>query len=350
MTIPTNTDMLDVGKLNVSDVAVASTPKDTVMRDGTASLYHFRAQPGVALEANIPLLLVPSMINRWYVLDLYPGASMCQAMVEQGLDTWLHDWGIPNPEDRYMTWEQILARLDRSVRRVKRETGAEKIAMLGYCMGGTLSTIYTALHPQHIGAYVNLTAPIDFSKGGMLRQLVDPEWFDPVAMTADGNLSPDQMESGFTALGPTGKISKWVALFDRWSRPGFRDQFQAMETWANDNIAFPGQAYRTYIGELYQQNLLYKGEHYVGGKRVELGAIECPLLTVVASRDGICPPDAATVLNDQSSSEDQEVFMMPGGHVGSVVGSKAPRLLYPKVAQWITERFPVSRQLTEAAE
>ncbi|MEM1350479.1 MAG: hypothetical protein AAGI01_18105, partial [Myxococcota bacterium] len=131
MTVPMNTDVLEMGELRVSDVAVASTPKDTVMRDGTASLYHFRAAPEVSAQANIPFLLVPSMINRWYVLDLYPGASMCQAMVEHGLDTWLHDWGIPNPEDRYMTWEEILKRLDRSVRRVKRETGADEIAMLG---------------------------------------------------------------------------------------------------------------------------------------------------------------------------------------------------------------------------
>jgi len=243
---------------------IASTPKDTIFRDGTASLYRFRPK-GDADALNIPFLMVPSMINRWYVLDLRPGASMAEAMVEANIDTYLLDWGIPNDEDRYLNWELIIKRLDRVVRRVKRETGAEKVALLGYCMGGTLSSIYTSLNPDNVAGFINLTGPIDFSEGGLLRTLVDEKWFNAFDMTAPGNLGPDQMQSGFTSLRPSAKVSKYVMLADRWTRPGFLDEFNAMETWANDNIAFPAEAYQTYISELYQQNLLYKGEPYVGG-------------------------------------------------------------------------------------
>lgn len=317
---------------------VASTPRDVIFRDATASLYRFRPH-GEPDATNIPFLLVPSMINRWYVLDLRPGASLAEAMVKRGIDTYLLDWGIPEDEDRYLTWDDILKRLDRMVRRVKRHTGAEKVALLGYCMGGTLATIYTAQHPEHVAGLVSLTAPVDFSEGGFLRQLVDEQWFDPAAMTACGNLGSQQMQSGFTTLRPTGQIGKWVGLADRWSDMGFRKSFFAMETWSSDNIPFPATAYQTYITELYQKNLLAHDKHFVDGKRVVLGDIKCPLLTVVATRDNICPPCAATWLHDHVGSADREVLRVEGGHVGAVVGSKAPKALYPGVADWLIARW-----------
>ncbi len=319
---------------------IASTPKDTIFQDGTASLYHFRPREhGSEGTLDVPFLLVPSMINRWYVLDLRPGASLAEAMVQSDIDTYLIDWGIPNDEDRYLNWELLLERFHRMVRRVKRETGAEKVALLGYCMGGTLSSIYAALHPEEVAGFVSLTAPIDFSKGGLLRTLVDEKWFDPFAMTAPGNLAAPQMESGFTSLRPTGKISKWIMLADKWTKPGFMDSFKAMEQWTGDNIPFPAEAYQTYISKLYQKNELFKGEHYVGGKLAHLSHITCPVLSVVASRDNICPPEAALVLNDLVGSEDTEVLEINGGHVGAVVGSRAPKTLYPGVASWLKARF-----------
>lgn len=320
------------------DDIIAPTPRDTVLRDGTASLYHFRPAPDVARREGVPILLVPSMINRWYVLDLREGASVATSMVERGLDTWLLDWGIPEDEDRYRTWEDVLARLHRMVRRVKRETGASKVGLMGYCMGGTLCSIYTALNPEQVHTLVNLTGPIDFSEGGLLRTLVDEKWFDPEAITAPGNLAPPQMQTGFITLRPTGQLSKWILLADKAHKPGFVDSFRALETWVDDNIPFPASAYVTYIRELYQQNLLAKGEHYVRGERVDLGQITCPVLNIAADRDTICPPSAAHALNDLVSSQDNEFLLVKGGHVGAVVGSRAPRQLYPAIVDWFESR------------
>ncbi len=318
---------------------IATTPKDTVFQNGTARLYRFRTPEGVERTDTLPVLLVPSMINRWYVLDLRPGASLAKALVEAGLDTFLLDWGIPNDEDRYLSWAEVLGRFGRMLRRVKRATGAEKVGVLGYCMGGTLSAIYTALHPEEVATLVSLTAPIDFGEGGLLARLVDERWFDPEALTAPGNLAPVQMQEGFVTLRPTGQISKWVLLADKAHRPGFVDSFQALEQWVGDNIPFPASAYVTYIRELYQQNLLAKGEHWVGGRRVDLAQIGCPVLTITADRDTICPPKAATALNELVGSEQTDVLSVSGGHVGAVVGSKGPKVLYPAIAKWFGEKL-----------
>jgi polyhydroxyalkanoate synthase len=316
------------------EARIAPTPKDTVLRDGKASLYRFRGSARAG--SHVPVLLVPSMINRWYVLDLREGASLASALSQKApWETYCLDWGIPEDEDRYFTWDDVVARLDRAVRRVLRETGSSKLTMVGYCMGATVSGIYAALQPQRLAAFVNLAGPFDFSESGRLGVMVDKRWFDPVAMTAPGNLSAPQMQGGFTALAPTGSISKWVGLADKMHDERAREAFAALETWASDNIPFPAAAYVRYISDLYQDNQLVKGEHHVLGDRVDLGAITCPVLSVVAERDQICPPNAATALNRLTSSRVKEVLSVPGGHVGAVVGSRASKELYPRMRAWI---------------
>jgi hypothetical protein len=150
------------------------------------------------------VLLVPSLINQWYVLDLRAGASLVAALVDAGLDVWCLDWGAPEDEDRYRTWDDTLARLDRMVRRTLRTAGASQLALLGYCMGGTLATIYTALEPgARLRPRRSRRARSTSRKGGMLRTMVDRRWFDADAIADAGNVSPEQMQSGFTALRPT---------------------------------------------------------------------------------------------------------------------------------------------------
>jgi polyhydroxyalkanoate synthase len=325
----------------------APSPKDVVFRDAGASVYRFRRpQPGNAGSVRAggaggtrPLLLVPSLINRWYVLDLRPGASLVESLTAAGLDVFCLDWGVPQDEDRHLTWEDVLARLSRVTRFVRRETGADQVGLLGYCMGGTLAGIHSALHPGDVAALVNLAGPFDFERGGQLREMVDPRWFDAEAVADAGNVGALQMQSGFQMLRPTLAMSKWVNLLDKGHDPAWREAFDALEEWGSDNVPFPAAAYRTYIGELYQDNRLVRGEHYVRGKRVDLRAIHCPVLTIVADSDAICPPAAAIALNEGVASSDKDVLRVPGGHVGAVVGSRASRELYPALGRWLTARL-----------
>lgn len=319
---------------------LAPTPRDVLMRDGASSLLRFvgRSGPHEEPDERPPLLLVPSMINRWYVLDLREGVSFASAMVDAGLDTFCLDWGVSGDEDRHLEWDDVLARLARAVSRVKRETGASKVSLLGYCMGGTLAAIHTAMHPDEVAGLVNLAGPIDFARGGALRAMVDPRWFDPEALAAPGNIASLQMQAGFWNLRPTSQVAKWIGLADRTGDADASGAFWALETWASDNVPFPAAAYVRYIRELYQDNALYEGRHRIRGRAVDLADIRCPILAVVANRDTICPPPAAAALCDACPDADSSVLEIPGGHVGAVVGSKAPRVLYPAVADWLKER------------
>jgi polyhydroxyalkanoate synthase len=316
-------------------VAIAPTPRDVLFSEGTARLLRFRGDARERGASGPPLLLVPSIINRWYVLDLRAGASLVASLVAEGHDVWCVDWGAPEDEDRYLGWDDLLARLARMVRRVRRATAQRRVSLLGYCMGGTLAGIHAALEPDAIAALVNLVGPFDFERAGLLRTMVDPRWFDAQAIADAGNMGADQMQSGFVALRPSLQLAKWVGFADRAHDPEARRAFAALEAWASDNIAFPAAAYATYIRELYQENRLVRGEHWVRGRRVDLGRITCPVLTVVAERDAICPPDAATALNDRSGAAFKDVLRVPGGHIGAVIGSRAPRSLYPAIGAFL---------------
>jgi polyhydroxyalkanoate synthase subunit PhaC len=316
----------------------AVTLKDTIHREGTAAIYRFRRPAAVRPAGRTPILLVPSLINRWYVLDLLEGSSVAGALSAR-FDTYCLDWGVPNDEDRYLTWDALIRRMRRAVRRVQRDSGAEKVALLGYCMGGTLTSIYAALHPESIALLINLAGPIDFSHGGLLRTMVEPRWFNASAIASAGNMTPLMMQSGFVALRPTLQLSKWVGFAGNASETEARKFFFALEGWANDNIAFPAAAYETYIRELYQENQLVRGEHWVEGKRADLARIRCPVLTIVAEKDTICPPAAATALNGAVLSPDVQTLSVPGGHVGAVVGARARDELYPRMIDWCGARI-----------
>lgn len=327
-------------------MSIAPTPRDVVMRDGTAELTRFR--PVVANPGPV-VLLVPSLINRWYVIDLHEEASLVKACVEAGLDTYCLDWGVPRDEDRYLNWNDVLARLGRAFRKVLRVTGEDKIGVLGYCMGGTLTGIYTALNPEHVASFVNLAGPFDFEHAGVLGEMTDPRWFDPEVIAQAGNVAPQQMQSGFVSMRPTSQISKWVSFANKAHDPVFRDSFEALDTWASDNIPFPGAAYVTYIKELYQENKLVKGEHWVHGKRVDLGQITCPTLTIATSSDHICPPLAAQGLHDSVGAEDKRMVTVKGGHVGAVVGSRAKTDLYPIITDFFLETLEKSPKKSRVA-
>jgi polyhydroxyalkanoate synthase len=318
---------------------LAPTPRDVIARFGTAQVLRFRPPAGVAPAGCAPILLVPSLINRWYILDLREGASLVAGLLAAGLDVYCLDWGVPEAEDRYLGWDDVLARLARATRVVRRNSGHTRVGVLGYCMGGTLTAIHAALQPEEMAALVLLAGPIDFAGGGLLRRMVDRRWFDADAVADAGNVHPLQMQAGFVALRPTLDLVKLMSMPELAIDPAARAAYLALEEWAQDNIPFPAQAYRTYIRQLYQDNELVAGEHVARGRRVHLSRISCPTMVIVAERDTICPAPAATALCQRVGTRDSQVLSVPGGHVGAVVGSKASRVMVPALSAWLRDRL-----------
>jgi polyhydroxyalkanoate synthase subunit PhaC len=318
--------------------SVGQTPHDVVWEENKWRLLRFRSttKPGF----KTPILLVPSLINRWYVLDLAPRRSFIEHLVSRGHDVFIIDWGTPSAEDRYLTWDDICGRyIGRAVRRVASTSENGKTHVLGYCLGGTMAANYTAAFPDHVASLVTLAAPIDFSAAGIMTTWTRTPQFDVQALTEGfGNLPWPLMQVSFHLLKPTSNANKLVAVLDRAWDDEFLDGFLATEKWGNDNVSFPGACYRDYIELLYRRNALYAGDMTLLGAPAKLSNIECPLLSVSFANDHIVPPASSNVLVSSVRSPDKKLLELPGGHVGAVVSKKAAQGLWAELSSWWSER------------
>ncbi len=318
---------------------VGKTPAEVVYRENKLRLLRYRPRPeGVAYKT--PLLLVPSLINRHYVLDLMPGKSFIEHMVSVGHDVYCIEWGVPTDEDRLLTFDDVCDKyLGRAVRRAAEGSPDGKAHVLGYCLGGTLTTIHAAVHQEHFASMVALAAPIGFSDEGLLSTWAQTGAFDLRALeSAFGNAPAWLLQGSFQLLRPTLPLHKVVSLLDKGDREDFLEGFRALEAWGNDNIPFPGACFRTYIDELYRKDGLLNESFSLSGRPVRLSNITCPTLAVTFEHDNIVPSKSASVLLDRIGSKDKEHIHLPGGHVGSVVSNHAKKTLWPRLSKYWADR------------
>lgn len=311
---------------------VGVTPADVFWQENKWKLLRYRARPE-GISHQTPVLLVPSLINRHYVLDLMPGKSFAEYLVAQGFDVFCIDWGTPGDEDRYVTFDDVVdGALGRAIRKVSSTVAHDRTHVLGYCMGGTLTAIHGAVHPEHLQSFVALAAPVKFNDGSLLSQWTRLKGFDLDALVSGtGNVPWQLLQSAFQLLRPTLPLQKAVTLIDRAWNDEYLDGHLALEAWGNDNVSIPGEFYRTYIRDLYQQDLLLDGRFALKGQKVELKNLVCPTLAVTFEHDNIVPGPSAAALIDACGAKDKQHLHLPGGHVGAVVSKHAAKTLWPQL-------------------
>ncbi len=318
---------------------VGVTPSDVVWAENKWRLLRYRPRPE-GLSHHTPLLLVPSLINRHYVLDLMPGKSFAEYMVAQGFDVYCIDWGTPGDEDRYVTFDDIVdTALRRAIRKVASTVPHQKTHVLGYCMGGTLTAIHGAVHKEYLQSFVALAAPVQFNDGSLLSRWTKTKGFDiDVLVNTFGTIPWQLLQGAFSLLRPTLPLMKAVSLLDRAWNDEFLDGFLAIETWGNDNVGLPGEFYRTYIRELYQRDALINGTFTLRGQPVKLKNLTCPTLAVTFEHDNIVlGPSAAALITECGAAEKQHLHLQ-GGHVGAVVSKHAAKTLWPQLVAFY-EKF-----------
>lgn len=323
---------------------IAQTPRDLVWALNKAKLYRYKPVVVAGKRHRTPLLLVFAIMNRPSILDLRPGHSFVEFMVGRGYDLYLLDWGAPGYEDRHLKLDDYaIEYLPRAIRKVKAITGAEEFSMLGWCIGAILTTIYAALRPDDgLRNLLLLTAPLDFSNrdGITFARWTDGRYFNvDRILDAFGNMPGEMIDSGAKALKPVENyVTNYCKLWDNLDDPRVVEAWHAMNTWVTDNIPMAGGAYRQLVEDLYRNNRLMKNELIVRGERVDLGAIRANLLTVIAEGDHITPPCQSEALLSKTGSPDKEVYRIPGGHIGIMAGSAAPRTTWPHIDQWLSAR------------
>jgi polyhydroxyalkanoate synthase len=287
------------------------------------------------------LVFVYALVNRPYILDLKKGRSVIANFVEAGFDTYLVDWGIPTSADRHLMLDDYINGYLVNVLHFLRErTGVQTASVLGYCMGGTMSAMFAALHPQRVRNLILLAAPIDFASTESLLNVWTRDFDVDKFVDAFGNCPAEFLQMSFQLLRPVANwIEKPIRFYEHMHEEEFLEDFLTTETWLQDNIPVPGEVYRQFVKYLYQKNLLTQNRMPVGKHIVNLRNIRCPVMSIMAGKDDLVPSAQSLPFNDLVGSKDRRVLLLPGsGHIGLAIGSRAQKEVWPQACGWLAER------------
>jgi poly[(R)-3-hydroxyalkanoate] polymerase subunit PhaC len=324
---------------DTATTAVGQTPRQIVWKRGPARLYRYRSR--AASVHPVPLLLVHSLVSRSYILDLIPGNSFVEYLLNEGFDVYLTDWGVPTEVDSGLGLDDyVLNFLPRMVDTVLRESGADALSMLGYCFGGVLTLLYAATHPDSpVRNILSLATPLDFDKMGL--QGVWGRHVNPDRLVDTlGNIPPELLRTSFRMLKPASEFSpvRHIGLWQNVDNDRFVDQYRAFDRWTQEHVPFAGEAFRQTMRDLVHGNKLLRGGMELGGRPVDLANIRQSFLAIAAERDHIVPLAATTMQLDAVGSDDKQFLTLPGGHVGLAAGRGARKALWPRVVEWLAAR------------
>ncbi len=320
------------------ELTMGTTPHEVVYEEGSLRLLRYCNDKVHFAE---PILICFALVNRPYILDLQGERSVVRQLLDRGFEVYLIDWGTPTAADHQLQLVDYVCGLIKHVTDfICDHAGNTQLNLLGYCMGGTLSTLFTALHQERIRNLILLATPIDFDgEEGLLNLWARKEYFDvDKLIDAYGNCPGEFLQYCFQLMKPVQNIAeKYLTFCERLDDDSFLDNFFAMERWANDSIPVAGETFREYVKKLYQQNQLVNGEMDLGGTLVKLDAISCPLLLLVADHDHLVPPSSSLALERHVRSKEVKSMSINAGHIGLAVSTKAHRQLWPQAAQWIAD-------------
>ncbi len=317
---------------------LATTPYEIVYEEDRVKLKHYRTAGNV--RSKVPLLVTYALINRETMLDLQSDRSVIRTLLGGGIDLYVIDWGYPTRKDRFQTIDDhVNGYMNNIVDFIRETCGISKINLMGICMGGTFSVIYAALYPEKIKNLITTVTPTNFDTDkGLLHIWMKNIDVDRLVDTY-GNLSGDVMNFGFLLLNPARlMIDKYVGFFENMANRSFVENFVRMEKWIFDSPDLPGEVFRQFVKDLYQQNLLIQNKLKIGDRLVDLKKITMPVLNFYGLYDHLVPPEACNLLTRNVGGADVEDVCLDTGHIGIYVSSKSQQAFAPKIVRWLNER------------
>jgi polyhydroxyalkanoate synthase len=342
----------------LADIDVGQTPSEVVYTENKLELLHYQPEEaGIEpdQEHETPILIVYALINRPYILDLQPERSVVRRLLEGGHDVYLIKWNEPSRLDQHLTLDDYVNRyIDNCVDAVRERSGIDAINVLGYCMGGTMSAMYAALHPEKVNALALMAAGLYFENtGGVLEEWGDDQYYDPADVTETfGNMPAEMLDVGFALMDPVDNfVSKYIRLYENLENEDFVENFARMERWLDEGVDVAGEAYVQFLEDIYQGNKLYRNELELDGKHVDVGDIDVPLLQIMGEYDHLIPAAASKPFNDVVGSDEVTTIEYPTGHIGLSVSGSSHENVWPEVCEWFADhQFEPDTEDEESAD
>ena len=324
----------------MASVEVGQTDSDVVYTENKLELLHY--EPRTDEQHDVPILIIYALINKPFILDLQPDRSVIRRLLEAGFDVYMIDWNEPSRLDQHLTLDDYVNRyIENCVDEVRERSEQDAINILGYCMGGTMSAMYAALHPEKVRNLGLMAAGLCFDDtGGVLELWGDEDYFSPDDLTETyGNAPAEMLDVGFALMDPVSNyVSKYVRLYDNLEDDDFIENFGRMERWLSEGIDVAGDTFAQFVTDIYQDNKLYNNELYLGDQHVDISNIDMPVLQITGEYDHLIPSETSKPFNEVIGSDDTDVIEYPTGHIGLSVSGSSHEDVWPEVCEWFEER------------
>ncbi len=323
---------------------VAVTPGKVVFRNHLIELIQYSPTTDKVLPE--PVLIVPSCIMKYYILDLSPHNSMVKYLVDKGHTVYIISWRNPDASDRDLKMQDYLS---KGVLAAMEATGAKRLHTVGYCLGGTFLAIVAAalgrmarkkgqprtpkeqaLIPENLpelASVILLAAQTDFAEPGELGVFIDEKQLASLRQTMNeqGYLSGKQMGGSFVFLASRALL--WGRNTRRYLLGEDDARFDLM-SWNSDTTRLPARMHSEYLTALFLNNALSAGQYRFAGHTVALKDIQAPMMVVATTRDHVSP--WKSVYKVQLQTDTHVTFVLAaGGHNAGIVSEPGrPRRSY----------------------
>src|SRR5581483_6605630 len=326
-------DVLSISQTDVEAFEVgrnvANAPGKVIFQNDLLQLIQYAPSTGTVYAT--PLLIVPPWINKFYILDLGPQKSFIRFMVSKGFTVFVVSWVNPDERLKDKTFEDYMIEgLLAATDAVKRETGAPKINVIGYCVGGTLlgtTLAYLAARGEEpFSSATFFAAQVDFTKAGDLLLFIDDAQLKALEemMAERGYLDGSRMATVFNLLRPKDLI--WPYIVNNYMLGKKPFPFDLL-FWNQDSTRMTPANHNFYLREFYHENKLARGQMTIGGVKLDLGKVKLPIYELCAKEDHIAP--AKSVFIGSRLFGGPVTYVLAGsGHIAGVINPPGEKTKY----------------------
>jgi len=330
----------DYGKFIVGE-NVATAPGQVVWRDELFELIQYA--PTTETQHEIPLLIFPPWINKFYIMDLQPANSLIRWLSAQGFTVFVCSWVNPDKDKAGFGFDDYLEKgIYRAVEKTLEQAGTKQLNAVGYCIGGTLLgsglAHMAAKGDKRIAAATFFAAQHDFAEAGDLLLFTDEHWIAEIErqMDAAGGVLPGAaMAETFNALRSNDLI--WSFFISNYllgkDPPAFDLLF-----WNADQTRMPKTLHLDYLRQMYGANALAKGQFEIGGLTADLSKVEIPLYFQASREDHIAPMNSVYRSAKLFGGKDVTFTLAGSGHIAGVINAPAAK----KYQHWTNPALPAT--------
>ncbi|WP_370237523.1 class I poly(R)-hydroxyalkanoic acid synthase, partial [Brevundimonas sp.] len=328
----------DYGRFKVGE-NVATAPGQVVWRDDLFELIQYA--PATEEQHEVPLLIFPPWINKFYILDLQPANSMIRWLSAQGFSVFVCSWVNPEADKAGYGFDDYLEKgIYRAIDKVREQCGTDTVNTVGYCIGGTLMGAalghMAATGREDVGATTFFAAQHDFAEAGDLLLFTDEHWLEEIERQMDeagGVLPGSAMADTFNALRANDLI--WSFFVSNYLMGKDPPAFDLL-FWNADQTRMPKRLHMDYLRAMYGRNALTAGEFELGGVRIDLSKVSIPLYFQASREDHIAPTRSVYRSARAFTGADVTLTLAGSGHIAGVINPPSAR----KYAHWTNDALP----------